>query len=114
MSKQAKELCASVPVELRPHAEQLAEQLLFMEKKLNETRRGLRNQAVVIPYDNGGGQEGIRRNPAFDAYNALFSSLIKALGELRTLLDVKKTDKPSGTLARFDVLAGAGKLKRDA
>lgn len=43
----------------------------FMRRKLAETRESLAYEAVVIPYDNGGGQEGIRANPAFSEYEKL-------------------------------------------
>lgn len=43
----------------------------FMRAKLAETRDSLAREAVVIPYDNGGGQVGIRANPAFAEYEKL-------------------------------------------
>lgn len=43
----------------------------FMRSKLAETRIALAAESVVIPYDNGGGQVGIRANPAFSEYEKL-------------------------------------------
>ena len=114
MRKQVKELAEQAPREFERQAAELTEQLLFLEKKLKETRRALADAPLVIEYRDTQGQKRTKANPAFDAYNSLLGSFIKALGELRSLLNIQKTEKPKGTLARFDVLAGAGKLKRDA
>lgn len=114
MRKQVKELAELAPKEFERQAAELTEQLLFLEKKLKETRRALSNATLVIEYYDSQGQRRTKANPAFDAYNSLLNSFIKALGELRALLNVQKTEKPKGTLARFDVLAGSGRLKKDA
>lgn len=107
------DLVAKLPEYKRKHVKELYANVLFMYSKLKETRKGIKRQQVVIPYDNGGGQTGIRKNPAFDEYRQLLSAYVKALNELCALLDVQEDAKPA-TLAKFDVLAGAGKLKRDA
>lgn len=114
MSKQAKELCKSVAGELNPHAVELAEQLVFMEKKLKETRRELKNAPISIEYFDTNGQTRTKANPAFDAYNHLLNSFIKALSELRSILNVEKGETKTGTLARFEVLAGSKKRVKDA
>lgn len=82
----AQELCANVPEQVRPFVTELAENVAFMHGKLIETRRGLVKQSLVIPYDNGGGQTGIRENPAFKAYQTLLASYRKALEELTATL----------------------------
>lgn len=43
----------------------------FMRAKLQQTSKALQNQNIVVPYDNGGGQCGIREHPAFAAYEKL-------------------------------------------
>lgn len=43
----------------------------FMRAKLQQTAKALQGQNVVVPYDNGGGQCGIREHPAFAAYEKL-------------------------------------------
>lgn len=73
----------------RGMAADLAENVLWMAVKLEETRREIADDPVAIPYDNGGGQTGIRKNPAFDGYNALMSSYTKALKQLFDLLGVE-------------------------
>lgn len=71
---EAEAMCAGVPERMRPRAVELAENILLMEDRLADTRRGLATAQVVIPYDNGGGQTGIRENPAFKGYEALLKS----------------------------------------
>lgn len=82
----AEKLCVNVPAGLKPYAIELAENVFFQCTKLIETRKGLTKQAVVIAYDNGGGQRGIRKNPAFEAYNQLMANYRKSLQQLDEIL----------------------------
>ena len=82
----ASKICASVDSRIRPQVTVLAEQVIFMAKKLKESKAGLRDQAIVIPYDNGGGQTGIRENPAFTAYEKLLATYTKSLTALRDVI----------------------------
>ena len=50
------------------------------------TREVIGRSSVAIPYDNGGGQRGVRRNPAYDGYNALMASYTKAVRQLTDIL----------------------------
>lgn len=85
---------------------ELLENVAFIESKLKETRDGLANAAVVIAYDNGGGQKGVRRNPAFDGYNALVKTYVAALSELRSILDDQDGTGPTAGLEQFKVIRG--------
>lgn len=82
----ASKICAGVDSRIRPQATVLAEQVIFMAKKLKESKAGIRDQAIVIPYDNGGGQTGIRENPAFTAYEKLLATYTKSLTALRDVI----------------------------
>lgn len=77
----------------RGMAADLAENVLWMAVKLEETRREIADDPVAIHYDNGGGQTGIRKNPAFDGYNALMSSYTKALKQLFDVLGVEPDEE---------------------
>lgn len=111
----ADELCKGVPEKARPFVAELAENVIFMHGKLIEMRKGIANQQVVIPYDNGGGQTGIRENPAFKGYHQLLAGYRKTLEELVAVLekhgglDAKQEDNP---LAQ--ILAEAEKVLSDA
>ena len=88
----AESICSSLPEPIRARAVELAENVLWMEGKLAEARKAIGKSSVAIPYDNGGGQRGIRKNPAFDGYNSLMSSYTKALKQLCEMLGVQEVD----------------------
>ena len=90
--EKAEEICADVPEQTRARAVELAENVLWMEAKLANAREVIGKSSVAIPYDNGGGQRGIRKNPAFDGYNSLMSSYTKALKQLCEMLGVQEVD----------------------
>ena len=52
--------------------------------KLDEARKAIANSTIAIPYDNGGGQAGIRENPAFKGYESLFKSY---MGGMKAILE---------------------------
>lgn len=88
----AEAICASLPEPTRARAVELAENVLWMESKLANAREVIGKSSVAIPYDNGGGQRGIRKNPAFDGYNSLMSSYTKALKQLCEMLGVQEVE----------------------
>lgn len=105
MSK-ANDLCAGIKT-LHDENVALAEDVIFMAGKLKEARKALAKEDLVIPYDNGGGQSGIRENPAFIAYEHLLGSYNKAL---RLLTESVENGAPSrqasGILKELKVIAG--------
>lgn len=108
---EAESVCANVPDALRPYAVELAENVIFQCGKLAETRRAMQknNSQLVVPYNNGGGQSGIRKSPIYEAYNQLMANYRKSLQQLDDMLrtygiqDAAEEDSP---LAR--ILARAG------
>ena len=88
------DICASVPEAYREHAKELVEQLEFQKSRLEETRKNLDNAPLVMAYNNGGGQKGIRKNPAFDAYNSLMKTYIQTLAKLQELLGSQASTQP--------------------
>ena len=82
----ASKICANVDSRIRLQATVLAEQVIFMAKKLKESKAALRDEAIVIPYDHGGGQTGIRENPAFTAYEKLLAAYTRSLTALRDVI----------------------------
>lgn len=106
MSKKAKELCAGVHA-LHDEALELAESVLFMANKLAESRKILKDEPLVIEYDNGGGQTGIRENPHYTAYEHLLTSYNKALRQLTEIVEKgSPTRKASGILSELSLIAG--------
>lgn len=105
----AEAICASLPEPTRARAVELAENVLWMEAKLAEARKAIGKSSVAIPYDNGGGQRGIRKNPAFDGYNSLMSSYTKALKQLCEMLGVQEVDSGDDDLDA--ILANTSKTR---
>ena len=54
----------------------------WMKVKLDEAREKIKTSSVVIPYDNGGNQKGIRENPLFKGYHSLFKSYMSGMNVL--------------------------------
>lgn len=57
----------------------------WTEQRLADARRLIGASDIVVPYDNGGGQEGMRRNPAYDGYNALAKTYVAYLKQLESM-----------------------------
>lgn len=51
----------------------------FMRVSLDDTIKEIADADIVVEYDNGGGQTGIRENPLFNAYEKLFSKYLAAM-----------------------------------
>lgn len=85
---EADKICAGVPDKLRPYATELAENVVFQCGKLAETRKAMAksNQQLIVAYNNGGGQSGVRKNPIYEAYNQLMANYRKSLAQLTDLL----------------------------
>ena len=82
---------------------ELEQQLEFMRVKLSETREALVHQPIVIAYDNGGGQTGIRKNPAYDGYTQLMRTYTQTLREYSEL--TKGDAKRQPQLVKFQKFA---------
>lgn len=105
----AEAICASLPEPTRARAVELAENVLWMEGKLANAREVIGKSSVAIPYDNGGGQRGIRKNPAFDGYNSLMSLYTKALKQLCEMLGVQEVESGDDDLDA--IIAGTAKTR---
>ncbi len=66
-------------------AETLKNQLKVMADKLKEAADQLPYEDLVVEYDNGGGQSGIRENPFYSAYTKLLTSYTKALASFKSI-----------------------------
>ena len=80
--------------------------LAWMAAKLDETRKEIGFEAVAIPYDNGGGQTGIRENPEFVAFEKLMASYTKSLRQLTEIVEKgSPSQKTIGVLKELSVIA---------
>jgi hypothetical protein len=74
----------------------------WTEQRLADARRLIGTSDIVVPYDNGGGQEGVRRNPAYDGYSALAKTYVAYLKQIETMTgaQVSGDDEATSPLAR--------------
>lgn len=54
----------------------------WMKVKLDDAREAVKNSNIAIRYDNGGGQKGLRENPLFKGYEALWKSYMSGMGKI--------------------------------
>ena len=77
--------------ELRINALQpIIENVAWMKIKLDEAREAVKTSSVVIPYDNGGGQKGLRENPIFKGYESLWKSYMSGMCKILDCLPAEQ------------------------
>lgn len=64
----------------------------WMKAKLDDAREAIRNSNIVISYDNGGGQKGIRENPLFKGYESLFKSYMTGMNRILDCLPAEQIE----------------------
>ena len=92
---------------MHDEALELAESVLFMAAKLEESRKIMANEPIVIPYDNGGGQSGIRENPHYTAFEHLVTAYNKSLRQLTEIVEKgAPVRNASSIMAELTTIAG--------
>lgn len=99
-----------VPEELRDLARVQAREIRFMRRKLKQARDCIGDEEIVIPYDNGGGQAGIRANPAYAEYERLHKTYAAAIRTLLDLVPEKQASKGKANVSKLDKMASSLKL----
>ena len=66
--------------------EPVVQNAAFMKVKLDEAREHMKEERITVAYDNGGGQKGIRENPVFKAYEALWKSYMLGMERILSML----------------------------
>ena len=93
IAKQAEQLCSCMPdTQDKSRAIELATNVLFLEKKLGETRKIANTEPSVVEYDNGGGQSGTRVSPWVQSYTALLKTYQSAIRQLSEMLAMDDED----------------------
>lgn len=92
------------------------ENVAWMKVKLDGAREAVKNSQIVISYDNGGGQKGIRENPLYKGYEALFKSYMLGMNRILDALPLEaaayaapEEEKPQNVLTMI-----RAKHKREA
>ena len=92
---------------MHDEALELAESVVFMAAKLEESRKVMANEPLVVPYDNGGGQTGLRENPHFAAFEKLMNTYTRSLSQLTQIVEKgTTTEKSLGVMAELTTIAG--------
>lgn len=116
--QEAEDMVAGVDPSLHPLAADLAAELLWQRGKLERARATIDSggMQMVVPYDNGGGQKGIRKNPLFEMYNAAFKNYASGINALDAMLAGGKSEKvkKAGKLAQLRLVNGGADQKSRA
>ena len=88
--KRLSDLAKGMPSNILEALQPIIENTAWMKAKLDEARELIKDSPVVIKYDNGGGQKGIRENPLFKEYEALWKSYM--IGMCRILESMSEED----------------------
>lgn len=65
----------------------------WMKAKLDDAREAIKNSNIVISYDNGGGQKGIRENPLFKGYESLWRSYMAGMSKILESLPLEVVEQ---------------------
>lgn len=92
------------------------ENTAWMKVKLDEAREVVQESTIVISYDNGGGQKGIRENPIFKGYEALWKSYMSGMNAIINVLpqDAQKEETAKVVQARTTLELVREKHKKEA
>lgn len=78
----------------------IIENVAWMKVKLEDARELIRDADIVVEYDNGGGQRGIRENPLFKGYESLWKSYISGMNQIMDVLPEEKAKEAEELLDR--------------
>jgi len=83
----------------------LRDQLELMSKRIQEEGKRIEIEPLVMEYDNGGGQSGVRENPFYPAYEKLLAAYTKALTVYKDIAgnDTENIQSLESIRARFKV-----------
>ena len=86
---------AEVSENRREALKPIVENVAWMKEKLDDAREKIAESSVAIPYDNGGGQTGIRENPLYKGYESLWKSYMAGMDRILSTLpdeEIKKEE----------------------
>lgn len=95
-----------------PYAETLEREVAWMAQRLEQSRAVIADSSILIAYDNGGGQKGVRKNPGYEAYAQLFNAFVRGMQALDQVLENAAPTTPAAkmTLDNMRLMVG-DKLK---
>lgn len=69
------------------------ENTAWMCVKLEDSISAIKSSEIAISYNNGGGQSGIRQNPLFQGYEALWKSYMTGMNQIMAAAGTQKDAK---------------------
>lgn len=72
----------------------------WMKAKLDDAREAIKHSNIVISYDNGGGQKGIRENPLFKGYESLFRSYMAGMSKILDALPAEYVNQAAEVIEK--------------
>lgn len=90
--QRVKRLLYRIPAERKDQATKLAEELVYMQDKLENAKQLIGSTGVAISYNNGGGQSGVRENPALSAYQKLMKTYLATQSQLDAMRSDEEPD----------------------
>jgi hypothetical protein len=105
----AQRMCQGLAEPAYGRAVELAENILCMEQVLRDTRPAVLSAPMVIEYDNGGGQRGVRKNPVHEMYNATMRQYVTAVDKFVQLVGVAQEVESEGETPLARIMKAAGR-----
>lgn len=84
----------------------------WMKVKLDVTMEKIKTSDVCIPYDNGGGQKGMRENPLFKGYESLFKSYMSGMRQILDVLPKQAAEVETETVEKPQTMLDFVRNKR--
>lgn len=102
-TKQLKGIAEQHEGETKTVVMMLINRLAYLAAYLDEIQDDTLASGVVVPYDNGGGQKGVRISPAVNVYTAYAKQFTASVKQLQSFLDITKegTDALADFAAKF-------------
>ena len=91
----------------------IIENVSWMRAKLDDSRMLIKNSNIVVPYDNGGGQKGIRENPAFKGYESLWKAYMQGMNRILDTLPPEAVQEAADTGIRPQTVLDAIRSKHN-
>ncbi len=95
--------------------EAVIDNVAFLKVTLDDLREMLLTEEILVEYDNGGGQKGIKENPLYKEYTTLFGNFMKGMDKiLAPMPDTDPEANPIVQEAKPETILDAIRKKRDA
>ena len=105
-TRRLERLLERVPEDRRTALKPACADIGWMRAHLNKAREEIGEESLTVEYDNGGGQSGIRENPAFRAYESLWKAYMAGMDRILAALPEEDAEKEKAAQAEnvLDIL----------